>query len=160
MPLEPHPASLSCVPYPCIMEGIAMEAIHTSHRGARSMANEDPDARRRIWLDANLAGLFQPRPPSPIWFPGSISYTAPIAASVPPPVPRRPWSSTRRQGCNGTWSNGVAAADSAVRCGRQGAICMEPVPGYRQPPRGLLSALAHLGPNYLRNAWSVWRKYR
>lgn len=48
----------------------------------------------------------------------------------------------------------------AVSCSRQGAICVEPQPGYRQPPRGLLSALARPGPNCLRNAWSVWRKYR
>jgi electron transport complex protein RnfB len=48
----------------------------------------------------------------------------------------------------------------AVNCGQQGAIRMEPVPGYRQPPQSLLSSLVRLGPNYLRNAWSVWHKYR
>jgi electron transport complex protein RnfB len=48
----------------------------------------------------------------------------------------------------------------AVNCDQQQAIRMEPVPGYRQPPQSLLSTLLRLGPNYLRNAWSVWHKYR
>lgn len=48
----------------------------------------------------------------------------------------------------------------AVNCGRQGVIRMEPVLNYRQPPESLLSALARLGPDYLCNAWLVWKKYR
>jgi formate hydrogenlyase subunit 6/NADH:ubiquinone oxidoreductase subunit I len=48
----------------------------------------------------------------------------------------------------------------AVACGKEHAIQMEPTPKYRQPPRSLLSALLQVTPNYLRNAWSVWRKYR
>jgi electron transport complex protein RnfB len=45
----------------------------------------------------------------------------------------------------------------AVACDRQHAIQMEPVPEYRQPPQSLLSTLWQIAPNYLRNAWSVWR---
>jgi electron transport complex protein RnfB len=48
----------------------------------------------------------------------------------------------------------------AVACGKEHAIQMEPTPKYRQPPRSLLSALLQVTPNYLRNAWSVWRRYR
>ncbi len=48
----------------------------------------------------------------------------------------------------------------AVACDREHAIQMEPTPKYRQPPRSLLSTLLQIAPNYLRNAWSVWRKYR
>jgi Pyruvate/2-oxoacid:ferredoxin oxidoreductase delta subunit len=48
----------------------------------------------------------------------------------------------------------------AVACDREHAIQMEPTPKYRQPPRRLLTALLQTAPNYLRNAWSVWRKYR
>ena len=48
----------------------------------------------------------------------------------------------------------------AVACDKQHAIQMEPTPRYRQPPKSLLSTLLQIGPNYLRNAWSVWRKYR
>jgi electron transport complex protein RnfB len=48
----------------------------------------------------------------------------------------------------------------AVACDKQHAIQMEPTPKYREPPRSLLSALLQIAPNYLRNAWSVWRKYR
>ncbi len=48
----------------------------------------------------------------------------------------------------------------AVACDKQQAIQMEPTPKYRQPPRSLLPALLQMVPNYLRNAWSVWRKYR
>jgi len=48
----------------------------------------------------------------------------------------------------------------AVACGKEHAIQMEPTPKYRQPPRSLLFALLQVTPNYLRNAWSVWRKYR
>lgn len=48
----------------------------------------------------------------------------------------------------------------AVACDKQRAIQMEPTPKYRQPPRSLISALLQMTPNYLRNAWSVWRKYR
>jgi electron transport complex protein RnfB len=48
----------------------------------------------------------------------------------------------------------------AVTCDREHAIQMEPTPKYRQPPRRLLTALLQTAPNYLRNAWSVWRKYR
>ena len=45
----------------------------------------------------------------------------------------------------------------AVACDGQHAIQMEPVPKYRQPPQSLLSTLWQIGPNHLRNAWSVWR---
>ena len=48
----------------------------------------------------------------------------------------------------------------AVACDRQHAIQMEPIPQYRKPPQSLLSTLLRVVPNYLRNAWSVWRKYR
>jgi electron transport complex protein RnfB len=48
----------------------------------------------------------------------------------------------------------------AVACDREHAIQMEPTPKYREPPRNLLPALLQTLPNYLRNAWSVWRKYR
>jgi Pyruvate/2-oxoacid:ferredoxin oxidoreductase delta subunit len=48
----------------------------------------------------------------------------------------------------------------AVACDRQGAIQMEPSSEYRRPPTGLFSILWQIAPNYLRNAWSVWRKYR
>jgi Pyruvate/2-oxoacid:ferredoxin oxidoreductase delta subunit len=48
----------------------------------------------------------------------------------------------------------------AVACDKQHVIQMEPTPKYREPPRGLLSALLRIAPNYLRSAWSVWRKYR
>jgi len=48
----------------------------------------------------------------------------------------------------------------AVACDKEQAIQMEPTLKYRQPPRSLLSALLQITPNYLRNAWSVWRKYR
>jgi electron transport complex protein RnfB len=48
----------------------------------------------------------------------------------------------------------------AVACDRQHAIQMEATPKYREPPRGLLSTLLRIAPNYLHSAWSVWRKYR
>jgi Pyruvate/2-oxoacid:ferredoxin oxidoreductase delta subunit len=48
----------------------------------------------------------------------------------------------------------------AVACDKQHAIQMEPTPKYREPPRSLISALLQTAPNYLRSAWSVWRKYR
>jgi Pyruvate/2-oxoacid:ferredoxin oxidoreductase delta subunit len=48
----------------------------------------------------------------------------------------------------------------AVACDRQGAIRMEPVPGYRRPPGNLLGTLLQVGPNYLRNAWSARRRYQ
>jgi electron transport complex protein RnfB len=48
----------------------------------------------------------------------------------------------------------------AVACDKEHAVQMEPTLKYRQPPRSLLSALLRTVPNYLRNAWSVWRKYR
>jgi Pyruvate/2-oxoacid:ferredoxin oxidoreductase delta subunit len=48
----------------------------------------------------------------------------------------------------------------AVACDRQHAIQMEPTLKYREPPRSLIPALLRIAPNYLRNAWSVWRKYR
>jgi electron transport complex protein RnfB len=48
----------------------------------------------------------------------------------------------------------------AVACDKGQAIQMEPTPKHRRPPRSLFSALLHIAPNYLRNAWSVWRKYR
>jgi len=48
----------------------------------------------------------------------------------------------------------------AVACDKQHAIQMEPTPQYREPPKSLLPALLQTLPNYLRNAWSVWRKYR
>jgi len=48
----------------------------------------------------------------------------------------------------------------AVACDKQHAIQMEPTPKYRQPPKRLLSTGLQMAPNYLRNAWSVWRKYR
>jgi electron transport complex protein RnfB len=48
----------------------------------------------------------------------------------------------------------------AVACHKQHAIQMEPTPKYRQPPRNLLFTLLQIAPNYLRNAWTVWRKYR
>ena len=48
----------------------------------------------------------------------------------------------------------------AVACDKQHAIQMEPTPKYRKPPKSLLSALLRVAPNYLRNAWSVWTKYR
>ncbi len=48
----------------------------------------------------------------------------------------------------------------AAACDRQKAIRMEPVADYREPPRRLRSILRQLGPNYLRTAWSVWRRRR
>jgi electron transport complex protein RnfB len=48
----------------------------------------------------------------------------------------------------------------AVACDKEHAIQMEPTPKYRQPQRSLLPALLQTLPSYLRNAWSVWRKYR
>jgi len=48
----------------------------------------------------------------------------------------------------------------AVACDREHAIQMELNPRYHEPPRGLLSVLLRVAPNYLRNAWSVRRKYR
>ncbi len=48
----------------------------------------------------------------------------------------------------------------AAACDRQQALRMEPVAGYREPPRRLRSILRQMGPNYLRNAWSVWRRRR
>lgn len=48
----------------------------------------------------------------------------------------------------------------AVACDRQQAIHMQPNPQYRKPPRSLLSVLLRVTPNYVRNAWSVWRKRR
>jgi len=48
----------------------------------------------------------------------------------------------------------------AVACDQQHAIQMEPTPKYREPARSLISALLQIAPNYLRSAWSVWRKYR
>ncbi len=48
----------------------------------------------------------------------------------------------------------------AVACDREHAVQMEPNPKYREPPKSLLSALLQMAPNYIRNAWSVWRKYR
>ncbi|UCC62713.1 MAG: 4Fe-4S binding protein, partial [Anaerolineae bacterium] len=48
----------------------------------------------------------------------------------------------------------------AVACDKQHAIQMEPTPKYRRPARSALSTLLHIAPNYLCNAWSVWRKYR
>jgi Pyruvate/2-oxoacid:ferredoxin oxidoreductase delta subunit len=48
----------------------------------------------------------------------------------------------------------------AVACDKQHAIQMDPTPKYREPPRSLISALFQIAPNYLRSAWSVWRKYR
>ena len=48
----------------------------------------------------------------------------------------------------------------AAACDRQQAIRMEPVADYREPPRRVRSILRQMGPNYLRNAWSVWRRRR
>jgi electron transport complex protein RnfB len=48
----------------------------------------------------------------------------------------------------------------AVACDRQHAIRMEAVAGYREPPVRTIPALLQNAPTYLRNAWSVWRKYR
>lgn len=48
----------------------------------------------------------------------------------------------------------------AVACDSQRSIRMEPTPEYREPPRSLLPTLLQVAPNYLRNAWSAWRKYR
>jgi electron transport complex protein RnfB len=48
----------------------------------------------------------------------------------------------------------------AVACDKQHAIQMEPTPKYREPTKSLLPVLLQTLPNYLRNAWSVWRKYR
>jgi electron transport complex protein RnfB len=48
----------------------------------------------------------------------------------------------------------------AVACDKQHAIQMEPTSKYRKPPKSFLSAMLQTVPNYLRNAWSVWRKYR
>ncbi|HEY84505.1 MAG TPA: 4Fe-4S binding protein [Chloroflexi bacterium] len=48
----------------------------------------------------------------------------------------------------------------AVACDRQKAIQMEATANYRKPPKSLGSILAQMGPNYLRNAWSVRRKQR
>jgi Fe-S-cluster-containing dehydrogenase component len=48
----------------------------------------------------------------------------------------------------------------AVAWDREHAIHMEPTLKYREPPKSLLSTLLQIAPNYLRNAWSVWRKYR
>jgi electron transport complex protein RnfB len=48
----------------------------------------------------------------------------------------------------------------AVACDKQHAIQMEPNPGYHRPARNLLSAAFRMAPNYLRNAWSAWRKHR
>ncbi|MBN1179083.1 MAG: 4Fe-4S binding protein [Anaerolineae bacterium] len=47
----------------------------------------------------------------------------------------------------------------AVACDREHAIAMVPKPGHHEQPRGLIPRLFQLVPNYLRNAWSVWRKY-
>ena len=178
-----------------------MEAIHTSYRGARSMANEDPDAGRRIRLDANLADLFQPRPPSlqprqideyPHLSPACCEIVqnsanpllagSPICDELVTPRHLVPWVDlTHCTYCSRFGAACPAQAmvvdtearlhrhlvkrcggcePCAMSCGRQGAIRMEPVPGYRQPPRSLLSALARLEPNCLRNDWSVWKKYR
>jgi electron transport complex protein RnfB len=48
----------------------------------------------------------------------------------------------------------------AVACDKQHAIYMAPSPGYREPPTRLIPMLLQMGPNYLRNAWSAWRKHR
>jgi len=48
----------------------------------------------------------------------------------------------------------------AAACDKQRAIHMEPIPKYRKPPEDLLSTLLQVAPNYLRNAWSAWRKHR
>jgi electron transport complex protein RnfB len=48
----------------------------------------------------------------------------------------------------------------AVACNPQQAIQMEPTPNYRPPPKSVLSAFVQLVPNYILNAWSVWRKHR
>ncbi len=48
----------------------------------------------------------------------------------------------------------------AVACDKKHAITMEPTPLYRQPPKSSFTAIWQALPNYLRNAWSVWRKYR
>jgi len=48
----------------------------------------------------------------------------------------------------------------AVACDGQHAIQMEATPKYREPPRGLLSTLLRIAPNYLHSAWSARRKYR
>jgi len=48
----------------------------------------------------------------------------------------------------------------AVACDKQHAIHMAPSPGYREPSTRLIPMLLQMGPNYLRNAWSAWRKHR
>jgi len=52
------------------------------------------------------------------------------------------------------------AASAGLASFKQHAIQMEPTLKYRQPPKRLLSTVLQMAPNYLRNAWSVWRKYR
>ena len=54
----------------------------------------------------------------------------------------------------------TVANDLPAACDRQQALRMEPVADYREPPRRLPSILRQMGPNYLRNAWSVWRSRR
>jgi Pyruvate/2-oxoacid:ferredoxin oxidoreductase delta subunit len=48
----------------------------------------------------------------------------------------------------------------AVACDKQHAIRMEPTRKYREPPTNILAAALQMMPNYLRNARSVWKKYR
>jgi Pyruvate/2-oxoacid:ferredoxin oxidoreductase delta subunit len=47
----------------------------------------------------------------------------------------------------------------ATACDRKHAIRMEPRPDYRRPPGNSFSAMLQMVPNYLRNAWAMWRKY-
>lgn len=47
----------------------------------------------------------------------------------------------------------------AVACEKTHALTMQAEPNYQPPPGSSLSALWQVLPNYLRNAWSAWRKY-
>jgi Pyruvate/2-oxoacid:ferredoxin oxidoreductase delta subunit len=60
------------------------------------------------------------------------------------------WSHERCVGC------GLCS----VACDRAGALRMEPHPNREPPPESVISRLLQIVPNYLRNVWSVWRKYR
>jgi Pyruvate/2-oxoacid:ferredoxin oxidoreductase delta subunit len=48
----------------------------------------------------------------------------------------------------------------AVACDKKHAITMLAEPNYQPPPGSMLAALWQVLPNYLRNAWSAWRKYQ
>jgi len=47
-----------------------------------------------------------------------------------------------------------------VACEKEKAISMEPNRNYQAPPPTMRSLLLRSTPGYIRNAWSVWRKFR